>query len=125
MKTTRLWLIYCLVLSTSLVCGLQTSGLAMLAPAHPSAAPQSSRAEDMRAIQTALESKIVRQKLAEYGLNEHQIQSRLSRLSDEQVHQLAVRSQAVNAGGDGGGVIVGALLIVPLVLPLIYLAKRI
>lgn len=76
-------------------------------------------------MQAALESKMVRQRLAQFGLTDRQVQSRLSQLSDQQVHQLALQTHGLNSGGDGGGFVIGLLFITVLVLLIIFLAKRI
>jgi hypothetical protein len=118
-----------LALSTTLAFTLRTAAQATLAPVVlPDAAPgEGDRASDVRAVQSALESKVVRERLKELGLSEKEIQSRLDKLSDRDVHQLALRARALNAGGhdDGGGLVFGLLLIALLVLLIIYLAKRI
>ena len=77
------------------------------------------RAEDLQAVQTVLESKIVRQRLADLGFTAEEIQARIVQLSDQQIHQLAQRVDEMRVGGDGGAVI-GVLLVIGLVV-LIYL----
>ncbi|HVE13974.1 MAG TPA: PA2779 family protein [Elusimicrobiota bacterium] len=121
-------LVYTLMLSTTLTCGLQIAAQAMLAPAYfpePAAGDRQRRAEDTRAVQAALESKVLRQRLKELGLSEREIQSRLDKLSDRDLHELALRARALNAGGDDGGAIAGLLVLVLLVLLIVYLVKRI
>jgi hypothetical protein len=115
-----------LVFTTTLVCSLQTGGYAMLAPAAvppPAADGVTDRAADVRTVQKTLESKVLRQRLHELGLSDKEIQTRLDKLSDQQVHQLASRINAVNPGGDF--TLFGLLLLVVLVLLIIYLVKRV
>ena len=57
------------------------------------------------------------------GLSDEEIQTRLSKLSDQQVHQLASRIHALNPGGDF--TLFGVLIFVVVVLLIIYLVKRI
>jgi hypothetical protein len=119
-------LIYTLVLSTTMVCSLKSEGWAMLAPAEipAAAAPLSAaRSADMKTIQGALESKILRERLKEYGLTDPEINARLGKLSDKQVHQFASRIHSVNPGGDF--TVIGILILVVLVLFILYLVKRI
>ncbi len=59
-----------------------------------------SRAADMNKIQTALESKIIQQKLKDYGLSSEETMVRLNKLSNEQIHQLATHTDALQPGGD-------------------------
>lgn len=81
------------------------------------------RAEDLTKIQTALESKIVQQTLHDYGLSPEETMSRVNRLSDEQIHQLATHTDSLQAGGDAVGFVVGVLLVAILVVILIYLVQ--
>ena len=112
-----------LIVSTTMLCTLSNSGWAMLAPAQSGAAaagPRYDRAADIKAVQTVLESKIVRERLKTLGMNDKEIESRLGRLSDQQVHQLA---KDVNTLRPGGG-IVTLLEIVVLVLLILFLVKH-
>lgn len=115
-----------LIGTTTLVFTVSHDGWAMLAPAESAGQPMpdGQRAADLKTVQKALESKILRERLKEFGLSDPQVQSRLDKLSDKEIHQLAGQIHTVNPGGDGG-VIVGLLVIVVLVLLIIYLAKRV
>ena len=96
----------------------------MLAPAEiPASATSSTRSADMKTIQGTLESEVLRERLKEFGLTETEINARLSKLSDKQVHQFASRVQTINPGGDF--TVIGILLAVVLVLFIIYLVKRV
>ena len=125
-KTTDVrWLACVLVFSTTLVCSLQTGASAMLAPAAipaPAAESVPNRAADMQSVQKALESKLLRHRLNELGLSDKEIQTRLGKLSDQQVHQLASRMPALNPGGDFS--VFGVLLLVLVVLLIVYLIKK-
>lgn len=118
-------LAWTLVLTTTFVCALQTGASALIAPAFPpQAAPAApERTADLKTIQGALESKVLRQRLKELGLSDKEIELRLGKLSDQQVHQIATRMHSVNPGGDLS--VAGLLLLVALVLVIIYLAKRV
>jgi hypothetical protein len=118
-------LAYALIITTTLAAAAPPKGWAMLAPSQTPAAesaPAYDRAGDMRSIQAALESKVVSQGLRDHGLTPQETQSRLDRLTDKQIHQLAMRSHGVAAGGD---IIIGLLFLVLLVVLIIYLVKRI
>lgn len=117
-------LIYTLILTTTALFADPPSGWAKLAPSGLSAdAPASgaSRASDMRTIQTALESKALRGRLKAMGLNDKEVESRLQNLSDQEIHQLASRIEAVHPGG----IIEAVLVLVVLVLLILYLVKRV
>ncbi len=82
------------------------------------------RAADMAKIRTALESKLVRQKLLDYGLSPEEAMVRMNKLSDEQIAQLATHTESLQAGGDGGDLIVGILVLAILVVVLVYLLQH-
>jgi hypothetical protein len=118
MKTLSKILTLALILSTTMVCTLPSKGWALLAPAQD--AGSTSRAADMRSIRTSLESKAVGERLRKLGLDQKEIDSRLSRLSDRELRKFAKDVDALAAGGDVGGIIVLILLIVLIV----FLVKR-
>lgn len=96
------------------------------APQQHSSVPSAlaaGRAADLAMIQSALESKILRQKLMDYGLSPEETMLRVSKLSDEQVHQLATHSDSLQAGGDVGSFLVGLLVIALLVLLIVLLLQ--
>ena len=98
----------------------------------PTASPQdsaratdasASRATDLAKVQTALESKIIRQKLLDYGLSPEETMARVSKLSDGQIHQLATRTDSLQAGGDAVGFLIGVMILALLVVLFIYLVQ--
>jgi len=95
---------------------------AMMAPSQAvSNASVQDREKDIATIRAALENKVVRQRLADLGLTQEQIDSRLSKLDSQKLHQVAVQIEKQNPAGDA----VGVLVIVVLVLLVIYLFKRV
>ena|GEM_PF-290240 len=84
----------------------------------------SARTTDLAKIQKALESKIVQQKLLDYGLSPEETMARVSKLSDEQINQLATHTDSLQAGGDAGGVVVTLLVIALLVVLLVFLLQH-
>src|SRR5215210_2382773 len=93
----------------------------MLAPADESIVSTeigSSRIDDLQTVKKVLEQKIVQQRLQDIGLSQEDINARLDRLSDGQLHVMATQLNAVIPAGDNGTVwtIVGILLIVVLVI---------
>ncbi len=102
---------------------------AMFIPAAPSqdaaAQPQApfDRAADLARVQAALESKVVSQKLMDYGLSPTEAMARVNRLSDQQLHELAARTDSVQAGGDAAGLFFGLVVVALLVVVLIYLLQ--
>jgi hypothetical protein len=110
---------FCRVLSLYLIIALfalsiPVPGWAMLLPAERSEA----RPADQAAVQAALESSAVKQRLLDYGLSPEETAQRLGSLSDEQIHQLAANLDAVQAGGILGDVIVILLIVLIIILVL-------
>jgi len=59
--------------------------------------------------------------LEDVGLTADEIQGRLARLSDAQLHQMANQLDALMPGGDGLGIVIALLVIAILAVVLIYL----
>ncbi len=120
-------LIWILVITTFAMGMHPPETVAMLAPALPTAAESSfdsHRMADLQKIQAVLESKIVRQRLADFGLTPEEINIRLAGLSDDQLHQLATNVEAIIPAGDGLGIVIALLVIAILAVILIYLLNH-
>jgi len=100
--------------------------VAMLVPALPAAesSSDSHRMADLQKIQTVLESKVVRQRLEDFGLSQEEINARLAGLSDDQLHQFATDVDAIIPAGDGLGIVVVLLVIAILAVILVYLLNH-
>jgi hypothetical protein len=98
---------------------------AMFLPSAPQvpATPIFDRAADLARIQNALESKTIQQRLMDYGLSPEKTSTKLNSLSDEQIHQLAVHIDAVQAGGHRGIGLEEILIILLLVLLILLLVQ--
>ncbi len=81
------------------------------------------RSADLARVQSALESKIIRQKLMDYGLSPDAAMTRVNALSDQQLHELAAHTDSVQAGGDPGDFLVGVVVVAVLVVVLVYLLQ--
>ena len=80
---------------------------------------------DAAKVRTFLESKIVRQRLSDFGLTSEEISSRLNQMSADQLHRIASHIDQVDAGGDSAlGVIVSLLVIAILVIVVMKLMGR-
>jgi hypothetical protein len=82
------------------------------------------RAADLARIQTTLESRIIRQKLMDYGLSPEETLARVNKLSDRQIHEFAAHTDSIQAGSDGGDVVVSLVVIALLVVLLVFLLKH-
>ena len=79
------------------------------------------RAEDLGAIQKALEMRMVSETMEKFGLTKAEVKSRLDGMTDAQIHQLATNLDEVRVGGDGLGVVIALLVIAILVVLLLQL----
>lgn len=80
------------------------------------------RDSDLEKIQGVIETKMISERLKQIGLSPDEIQKRLSQLSDQQIHQLALQLDELKVGGDGGwAVLVAILVIAAIVVLVIYL----
>ena len=78
------------------------------------------RTAELKAIQKVLELKMIGERLRQLGFTEEGIQQRLSQLSDEQLHRLALKLDEMKVGGNGE-VVISLLAIAILVLVLVFL----
>ncbi len=97
------------------IVGAVPRGMAGFLASEPAGLSPLDRGTDLGKIQKSLESKIVRERLRQLGFTSDEIQGRLEQLSDEQIHQLALRMDAAKVGGDAGVVAVAVLLVLLLV----------
>lgn len=82
------------------------------------------RDQNIQKVQKTLESKILQQRLKDLGLNPEQISSRISQLSDAQLHQITSKIDAMQTGGgdSGLGIIIVLLVIAILVVVLLQVS---
>ncbi|NCO84453.1 MAG: PA2779 family protein [Nitrospirae bacterium] len=102
------------------IIGIAPKADAGLAPSEIIAMSQVDRAADLGKIQKVLEMKMVRERLEKLGFAQDEIQSKLSSLSDQQMHNLALQLDDVKVGGDLG-IVIALLVIAILVVLLIQL----
>jgi hypothetical protein len=116
--------IWVLVALTFWLGGPPPEGWAMLAPAlstEADPAAEAGRLADLRIVQHTLESKIIQQRLLDWGLTADEVQARLAALSDQEVHQLAMHLDALTPGGNGLEILIVLLVIAIVVVLVIYL----
>lgn len=80
------------------------------------------RTADLEKIQKFLETKAISKRLEQLGLTQGEIQKRLVQLSDQQIHQIALKLDDLKIGkGDGLSLIIALLMIAILVVLLLQL----
>lgn len=89
-------------------------------PSEVIALSAADRAADIERIQTVLETKMIRERLEKLGYTRDEISDRLSQLSDQQLHQIALQLDDLKVGGDALGVVIAILVIVLLVVLIIH-----
>lgn len=78
------------------------------------------RSSDLDKIRKVLETKMIAERLKAFGFTPDEIEKRLSQLSNEQIHQLALHLDEIKVGGDGWAVVIVLLLVAILVGVIIY-----
>ena len=94
---------------------------AALAPSEIVALSQVDRQADLGKIQKVLETKMIKERLVQYGMTQEEVNTRLSQLSDQQLHKFALQIDDLKVGGDGLGIVIALLVIVLLVVLIIQL----
>jgi hypothetical protein len=80
------------------------------------------RAADIQKIQKVLETKMVSERLQRLGFSNEEIYSKLSQLSDRQIHEIALNLDDLKVGGDAVAVVIVILVVVALVLLVLHLS---
>jgi hypothetical protein len=109
------------LVAAMLVIGVTPRVYAGLAPSEAVSLSYGDRAADLQKIQKILEMKMISQRLTEFGLTPEEIQTRMSRLNDQQIHQFALQLEQIKVAGDPLDLLIGLLVVAILVVILIYL----
>jgi hypothetical protein len=81
------------------------------------------RGSDLEKIQNVIETKMIGERLKQIGFTADEIQKKLSQLSDQQIHRLALQLDELKVGGDGGWTILGVIIVLAAIAVLvIYLS---
>ncbi len=120
-KTVRKWITWYVIVAMFVI-GITPRVYAGFSPSEAIGLPAAERSVDLQKVQKFLEMKMVRERLQEYGLTQEEIQSRLGELSDQQIHQVALKIDDLKVAGDSGlGIIIAVLVIIVLVIIVIQL----
>ena len=102
------------------ILGITPRVYAGFSPSEAITISQLDRTADLAKIQKILELKMISERLRQLGFVEEGIQQRVSQLSDEQIHRVALNLDEMKVGGNGD-VVISVLVIAILVVILIYL----
>jgi len=93
------------------VMGMAPRGEAGMVSSEITPSPGVDRITDLAKIQKVMETKIIKERLNNLGFTRKEVQARLDRLDDQQIHQLALKIDDLKVGGSGFEVLVVTLLI--------------
>jgi hypothetical protein len=82
---------------------------------------QMNKSIDLDKIRKFIEMKMVRERFNAFGFSPEEIQTRLNQLTDEQIHQLALKIDELKVAGDGFGTVIIVLFIIVVVGLIIYI----
>ena len=97
---------------------------AAFSPSEALALSPIARAGDMEKIRLTLENKLVSQRLEDLGYSAQEITTRLSDLSDNQIHSLAQRLDSMKVGQDGAAVLIFFLVLIIAILVILQVTGR-
>ena len=121
-KAMKQYVIWYLV-AAMVVIGMTPKAHAGFSPSETIGLTPAERSADLQRIQKFLEVKKVGERLKDYGFAPDEIQARLHDLSDQQIHQLALKIDDWKIGGDSGlGFIIALLLVFILVIVILQLS---
>jgi hypothetical protein len=83
-----------------------------LAPSQIIALTQVDRDADLGKIQKVLEVKAVSERLMQFGLTQDEVQKRLTQLSNQQIHQIALQLDDLKVGQDAVLAVIIVLLVI-------------
>ncbi len=109
---------FCLIFSFFLVAIIPQNSHAYIAATEELS---STRQADEATVQRILESKAVSERLASFGLTAAEVDSKVKRLSDSELHSFASNLESVSPG-QGAGAVVAVLVIAILIFVLLHVS---
>jgi len=88
------------------------------------AAVETARSVDMEKAQSVLESRLVREKLSQLGLSTKEINTRLSQLTDAELHRFATTIDSLYPGEGALAVVISVLIIAILILVILKITNK-
>jgi hypothetical protein len=108
-KPLKKSIIWSLVVAMFII-GITPRVYAGCSPSEGIAISSADRISELQKIQKFLEMKMIRERLKKLGLSPAEIQGRLNRFSDAQIHQLALKVDDLKVGADEGLAIIVLIL---------------
>jgi hypothetical protein len=101
------------------IIGITPRAFAGFSPSEAVSMLSFDRSSDLEKIRKVLEMKMVGERLRELGFTPAEIEKKLSQLSDQQIHQLALNIDQLQVGGSSGWVILIVILLIAVVVGVI------
>jgi acid stress-induced BolA-like protein IbaG/YrbA len=114
------WVVWYMV-TVMFLFGITPKVEAGFSPSEVIGQSQMDRPMDVEKIRKFLETKMIRERLHAFGFSHEEIQTRLNLLTDDQIHQVALKLDELKVAGDGAEAVIIVLLIAAVVLLVIYL----
>ncbi|OGQ57799.1 MAG: hypothetical protein A3J24_02225 [Deltaproteobacteria bacterium RIFCSPLOWO2_02_FULL_53_8] len=119
MKIVKKWyfkkIAVVLVMAIFIVGSIPAKSMAYVVAGQHAGVAAFDRAADMNSAQRVLESKVIAGKLVEAGLTATEVQSRLDKLTDAELHSFSQQVNNLYPGGDGGLSFLAALLVIVII----------
>ncbi len=115
--------IVCYLVMVMFVIGIAPRVEAAFAPSQTLRLVVVDRTDDLKRVQTVLETRVVQQRLQDLGFTYEEINARLSEMSDQQIHSIAQKIDDLKVGKDGLGIVIAVLVIIVLVIVIINLTS--
>jgi len=93
------------------VIGITPRVYAGFSPSEVIGLSQVDRESDLQKIQNVIETKMIGERLQQMGLTREEIQKKLSQLSDQQIHHLALQLDELKVGGDAGWAVLSIIIV--------------
>jgi len=118
-----IWVTWYMV-SVMFLIGITPRVYADFSPSELITLSQIDRSADLLKVQKVLEAKMVRERLRQLGFTEAGIQQRLNQLSNEQIHQIALKLDELKVGGSAGETVIIAFSIAIFVVILYFVGYK-
>ncbi len=112
MKSSWMKMISCYLVVAMFVLGITPRLYAGFSPSEAVSILTFDRSSDLEKIRKALEMKMVRERLKNFGFTPNEIEKKLSQLEDQQIHQLALSLDDLKVGSDGWAWVVVILVLI-------------
>lgn len=112
MKPSWRKMVACYMILAMFVIGITPRVYAGFSPSEAVSILNVDRSSDLERIRKVLEMKMVRERLKDLGFTPDEIEKKITQLSDQQIHQLAVQLDELRVGGNGWAWVLVILILI-------------